>query len=433
MSRTLEEIREEIEAGRKFANETFAKIEAKDENEKLVHDDDAVQKFVDDLKENGRNLDTLLAEETALKNQIHERRETLIRERERIQGIAPAARGVSGPVTDPESEDSLMNFAEVFINGAVKSPSGNWLRSGEVEIPGMSDLVFKNAQPVGTADFETARPFRGVYGAIVQPPRFIELFPVETVDKLKFDWLLETLRSIAATGVAEDAVAPASDFSYTRQEVSLKRIRHITGITDDVLQSEGLLSAFINRNMVNGITEQGSLQTLSGSGVDNISGIVHRTGVQTNTISNLAGYTGPEVIDGIEDLMRLVLTNGRASPEAVALSPTIWSTVRTTKVGASDNRYAYVDPLQAGPATIWGRPVVETTEFGAPANDSVVACLGAFSTHAFIARMGNITLESTDSHGTEFAQWRNTLRAGVYMDLVCTRPQAFGIMSLGSA
>ena len=439
--RTRNELIKELQESRDKGQALFNEIEAKNEDGSHVLDNDQVQAKIDDLKTNGKHIDSLVENLNQIDKEISDRREVLLEEQKRLNGIPLSA---YSPNMETSNSGEFESFSQAFVNKANRDPNGAFTRSGEVAIPGLFEAAFWNAQPVATADFETARPFAGVYGAPVQPPVFLDLFNIQAVDKLKFDWLLQTTRSMAATGVAEAAAAPASDFVWTTQNVSLKRIRHITVVTDDILSSEMMLGTLIEQEMISGVREEASTQVLRGTTTNSVSGLIGRAGINTASSGAFSGYTGAEILDACEEGLREVLTVGRAQPEAVAVHPTVWGTVKTTKIaedtqaGSSTlqstnyNQYAYHNPFSPFPMTLWGTPVRETTEFAVPAASTTWGVVGAFRRHSFVPRMGGITLETTDSHGTQFASWQTTMRAGAYMDLVVTRPSAFSALNFSS-
>ncbi len=424
--RNIAELDLEIKKSREKGTELFKEVEKKNSDGSNVHDADALQKHIDNIKENGLHLDKLIAERNTIITNDAERIELLAKERERLNQALPNSPRIEP--RDPDGGTKLLNWGTQFFTNAVKNNHGLAERSGVIDVEGMAEELFNeggrylNTQPVATADFETARPFRGIVGMAVQPPLFMDLFRIVPVDKLKFDWLLQTLRTITATGVKEGVAATASDFVWTTQNVSLKRIRHITVVTDDILDSEMLLNALIHGEMADGVRETISTQLLRGAGTLDIKGIAAYDTLNATTRA-FASYTGEHIIDKAEEMFRLVMTVGRANPEAFAVHPTIWSMVKRMK--ATTGEYLYQHPSQSGPKSLWGYPVVETTEFVTPAKGTVGAVTGAFQRYAPVFRKGAISVETTDANGTDFEKWQTTMRAGTYVDMVLQRAKAF--------
>ena len=405
----INEIQTEIANAKAVKDKLMNEVKSKNDDGTYKFDNDAVQPRLDEIEGLGKRVDLL-------HSSLVEATKGAEREANMERMLA------SAPKTGSKSGDE--DFAKLFLNAEAVT---NVMRTPDVPIQGLAEHIWKNEQPVGTGDFETQRPFQGIVGAAVQPPTFLSLWPVTPVDKTKFDWLLQTTRTIAATGVAEGDAAPASDFVFTKQPVDLKRVRHITAITEDVLQSEMLLDGFIRRDMANGVLEAASMQVLRGTGDNNIAGVIGKTGVNNST-SAFATITGPAIVEKVFEMQRNVRTVGRVEPDEVAIHPVVFDMVRLAR--STDGIYLYQHPAQAGPMTIGGKLAVQTTEFEVPAAAKVVAFTGAYGAYGRLWRMGDVTIQVTDSHGTQFASWENTMRAGAYMDVTLTRPAAFSKLTL---
>ena len=447
---TIDRLAEEIKAERAKLQTLDAKLEAKDEAGKLVLDNDAVQGVVDDILAVNtniatlrRNFDILEAKQDEISAQFeYAPKQPVVpnAEREIQLGGRRIAFNEYGLPLDAKGHSPARQLMNSF-----GEDNRDMKRSGEIQIANLASTLWSPggrsaqlAQPVGTADFETQRPFYSVVQMPVQPPRFLDGLTRIPADKNKFDWLKQTTRTIGAGAVAEGAAASASDFVWTKQAVALKRIRHITGVTEDILTSEPLLNGLIQAEMLSGLMEALSTQALIGSGVDpNITGLTILP-TSTGNVNAVTAFTlvasgnaahltrARNIIDGLSEGLRDCMTVGRAMPDHVYIHPTVWGYVEDV---FAEGAYVWSHPSQASPSTIRGVPITTTTEFGALAASTDFAALGAFGQYLPLFNRGPVVLETTDSHGDAFAEWEITMRIGIYADLVATRPQAFATLS----
>ena len=98
--------------------------------------------------------------------------------------------------------------------------------------------------------------------------------------------------------------------------------------------------------------------------------------------------------------------------------PTNWQTIRLLKT--TDGIYIWGSPAEAGPARIWGLPVVETD--AVPVGTALV---GDFANFSELSTRRGITVQTTNSHSDDFINGKLAMRADMRAALVVYRPAAF--------
>jgi len=158
-------------------------------------------------------------------------------------------------------------------------------------------------------------------------------------------------------------------------------------------------------------------QALVGDGTTpNLKGTENVTGIQTQALG-----TDP-IPDAIYKLFTKIRDDGFAEPSVVFIRPSKWETVRLMRT--ADGIYIWGHPAQAGPETIWGAPVVQTT-----AVTATKAVAGDYAMHAFLAVRRGIDIKVSNSHSTFFVEGKQAVRADIRVAMVHVRPKAFGTVT----
>jgi HK97 family phage major capsid protein len=123
-------------------------------------------------------------------------------------------------------------------------------------------------------------------------------------------------------------------------------------------------------------------------------------------------------------------------PDGIALDPLSWQDITLAKT-ALGQYYANGPFMSQGDVPrLWGLPTVQTTAMNGEASNGLPngtsagqALVGSFQQCAQIFRMGGLTVEATNSHGTLFLQGTVMLRAEQREVLLVYRPAAFGLVT----
>jgi HK97 family phage major capsid protein len=113
-----------------------------------------------------------------------------------------------------------------------------------------------------------------------------------------------------------------------------------------------------------------------------------------------------------------VRVTGRANPTAAIFHPNDWQAVRL--LTTADGIYIWGAPSEAGPARIWGVPVIET--------DAITenkALVGDFANHSELTMRSGIGVEVSNSHDDYFVKGKQAMRADIRAALCVYRETAF--------
>jgi HK97 family phage major capsid protein len=234
----------------------------------------------------------------------------------------------------------------------------------------------------------------------------------------------------ASASVAEAGTKPEDTYVGGTVVEPVRKLAHIATVTDEMLEDGPAMASYLDVRLRLGVEQVEEAQLYGGNGTaPNLKGIIARTGVQTQAIST------DIAADGIYKAMTLVRTGAFAEPDGLIIHPTDWQSIRLSKdtakqyygggpfTGAYGNNSGLIaDRGSNGPVeNLWGQlRVVVTT-----AATQGTALVGAFATEAQIFRRTGLTVESTNAHGTTFAENKVTFRAEERLALAVYHPAAF--------
>lgn len=246
----------------------------------------------------------------------------------------------------------------------------------------------------------------------VAPVRILDIIPTGTTDSAAVVYMEETTYTQAAAEAAEGGTYAESAFALTERTSTVRKIAHFIPVTDEQLEDEAQASGYLDRNLRKGLTERLALQVLVGNGTaPNLSGILDRSGIQTQ-----AKGTDP-VPDAIHKALTLVRVDGDGQPNAVVLHPNDWQGIRLLRT--TDGIYIWGSPSEAGPAMVWGLPVVQESRL--TENTGLV---GDFD-YSELAFKRGVEVKVSDSHSDYFIKGKQAIRADVRAAFQVYRPAAF--------
>lgn len=215
-----------------------------------------------------------------------------------------------------------------------------------------------------------------------EPQRILDLIPHSAIERGIVEYYTTT-GTAAAAAVAEGAVKPASSFTHARKTATAVKLAHRVQVTDELLSDFPSFRSLLMSDMVAGVIAKENDQLLNGDGSGaNMTGMLATSGIQTRARSTETNL----------DCLELAITDLRSSgrfvePDAIVMHPANFSATRRLK--DSQNRFLAVDPLATTRNTVWGVPVVVTTQ--CPVNTAVVANFGE-ATHAWVREGINVIL-----------------------------------------
>ena len=321
----------------------------------------------------------------------------------------PSARGVAHPeARAPKTIGELIVNSQAFRQyRETRNPT-----AGEIKDFGLREI--KNALFQTGAGWapETTR-IGVVVEAPTRPLQVIDIIPSGRTSQAAVVYMEETTRTHAAAEVAEAGQYPESEFVLTEKSSPVRKIGDSIPVTDEQLEDVEGVQSYLNGRLMFGLRQRFDTQVLVGNGTaPNLRGILNTTGIQTQARGTDA------VPDAIYKALVKVRTVGRALPTHVLMHPTDWQTVRLLKT--TDGIYLWGSPSEAGPARIWGLPVVEAevlTAGTALAGAFDPATIMAFERRGIDVQVGFVN--------DQFLKGIRTIRADMRVALVVFRPAAF--------
>lgn len=246
----------------------------------------------------------------------------------------------------------------------------------------------------------------------VAPVTILDHIPTTTTGSAAVVYMVESTYTQSAAEAAEAGSYAESAFALTETTSTVRKIAHFIPVTDEQLEDEAQASGYLDRNMRKGLEERLALQVLVGDGTPpNLSGILDRSGLQTQAKS-----TDPTP-DAIHKALTKVRVTGAAIPNLIVMNPNDWQDVRLLRT--TDGIYIWGSPSEAGPATIWGLPVVQESRL--TENTGLV---GDFD-YAELAFKRGIEVKVSDSHSDYFVKGKQAVRADVRVAFQVYRDAAF--------
>ena len=239
-----------------------------------------------------------------------------------------------------------------------------------------------------------------------------DVIPVFPTNQAAVVYMEETTFTNAAAERSESGAYAESALALTQRTSTVRSIGTSLPVTDEQLEDVDGVQAYLNQRLGFMVRQRLDGQIVTGDGnAPNLAGTLN-----VASINSQAKGTD-NVPDAVYKGMDLVRVTGRAMPNVVLAHPTDWQAVRLLKT--ADGVYIWGSPSEAGPARIWGLPVILST--AVTENTMIVGDYARFS--GLFVRKG-LTIE-TGYKNDDFTDGRVTIRAGMRVALVHYRPAAF--------
>lgn len=249
----------------------------------------------------------------------------------------------------------------------------------------------------------------------------VGLCTVGTTDNDTVDWIqenqptwnaAETPEAVNADKTAGDAssTAPESAVTFTREETTVKEIKHYIPATKRALADIGQLRTIADQELLYGLDKRLNGQVMNGDGTgENLTGILNTSGILTQ-----ARGTDPQV-EALHKAFTQLLLQGYDNV-TVAIHPSDWETIRLAK--DANGQYYYGPPALAGTQTIWGRPVVLTQHLTAG-----TAVAADFKRSCTVWLRAGASIVATDSHSDWFLKGIIAILASMRAAFAVVRPK----------
>ena len=259
---------------------------------------------------------------------------------------------------------------------------------------------------------ETTRNGRLVEFAF-RPIQVIDVIPGNTTNQAAIVYMEETTFTNNAAETAEAGTYPESALALTEKTSPVRKIATWIPVTDEQLEDVDQVRGYLNNRLPFMLRQRLDSQIINGNGTaPNLKGFLNVSGIQTQ-----AKGADPTP-DAIYKAMVKVRIAGRANPSAVMVHPTDWQNVRLLRT--ADGVYIWANPTDAGPARIWGLPIVETDAF----SSAGTALVGDFANFTELTTRRGVDVQISNSHSTFFVDGKQAVRADIRVALTVWRPAA---------
>jgi len=331
-----------------------------------------------------------------------------------------ASKKVSGmPVYgEPEVEEAKSLGQQFIDSNAYKSFVDH----------GIKNVPFEAKTDVTTSVWTRDTVYQQVIPAIEPNPNpALDLVDSINTDQTTYYFLQETATNNAAE-TAEAGAAPEDAFSYSAVTAPVRKFITTLPITAELLEDQAGARAYFDGRLANHVMQRLELQVIGGDGIaPNIKGILNQSGINALTYSAgsypaTVGGKLRTILEGIKD----VETNGKLAPDAIVMSPAAYEALAGQVDG--NNNFMLGASAFSGSPTIWGLPVVKSSQIGGAVSSSIDVLVGKFGgslavNHVF--RRGMELQISDSAKDGDFGKDILTVKASLRYALAVYKPQAF--------
>ncbi len=243
---------------------------------------------------------------------------------------------------------------------------------------GIKNIPMETKTTVTTSVWTRDTIYQQVIPAIEPDPNpVLDLVDSINTDQTTYYYLRETATNNAAEK-AEGTAAPEDAFSYTAITAPVAKFITTLPITAELLEDQAGARAYFDGRLANHVLQRLEKQFIGGNGTaPNIQGVLGTTGV--NQVQYTAGAFPANVggklraiLEGIKDIEE----NGKLFPDAMVMSPGAYEALAGQVDG--NNNFMLGAAAQAGSPTIWGVPVVKSSQIGTAVSQNADVLIGKF-------------------------------------------------------
>ena len=293
---------------------------------------------------------------------------------------------------------------------------------------GIKNIPMETKTTVTTSVWTRDTIYQQVIPAIEPDPNpVLDLVDSINTDQTTYYYLRETATNNAAEK-AEGTAAPEDAFSYSAITAPVAKFITTLPITAELLEDQAGARAYFDGRLANHVLQRLEKQFIGGNGTaPNIQGVLGTTGVNqvqyTSTAfpANVGGKLRA-ILEGIKDIEE----NGKLFPDAMVMSPGAYEALAGQVDG--NNNFMLGAAAQAGSPTIWGVPIVKSSQIGTAVSQNADVLIGKFggglaANHVF--RRG-MELQISDSAADgDFGKDILTVKASLRYASAIYKPQAF--------
>ncbi|CZY88554.1 phage major capsid protein [Enterobacter cloacae] len=237
------------------------------------------------------------------------------------------------------------------------------------------------------------------------------------------EYVREEVFTNNADVVAEKALKPESDITFSKQTANVKTIAHWVQASRQVMDDAPMLQSYVNNRLMYGLALKEEGQLLNGDGTgDNIEGL-NKVATAYDTSLNATGDTRADIIAHAI----YQVTESEFSASGIVLNPRDWHNIALLK--DNEGRYIFGGPQAFTSNIMWGLPVVPTK-----AQAAGTFTVGGFDMASQVWDRMNATVEVSREDRDNFVKNMLTILCEERLALAHYRPAAIikGTFSSGS-
>lgn len=306
-------------------------------------------------------------------------------------------------------DDNLeKSFAEKAAEEITKSWDG---RSSKAEVGSFYKAITSATASAG--DTVAVQRLGGIVTPGLQRLTVRDLLAQGSTSSNAIEYVRENVFTNAADVVAEGALKPESDITFTKETANVKTIAHWIQASRQIVSDSSQLQSYINNRLLHGLALKEEAQLLNGDGTgDNLLGLNE---VATDYQVALTA-TGDTFADVVAHAVYQVSTS-EFEATAVILNPADWHKIALMKDG--EGRYIFGGPQAFASKVMWGLPVVTT--MSQAVNTFTV---GAFSLASQVWDNMDATVEVSNQDRDNFVKNMLTILCEERLAVAHYRPQA---------
>jgi len=252
-----------------------------------------------------------------------------------------------GGLDNPEGKKS---FAEKAAEDLKKGWNGS--STGKVDVKSFSKALGSGAASAGT--LVQPQQNAGILMPGLRRLTIRDLLAQGRTTSNAIEYVRENVFTNSAAPVAEGALKPESQLTFTKETANVRTIAHWIQASRQIMDDAPMLESYVNGRLLFGLdlVEEGQLLNGDGTG-DNLIGLNHVASVYDTALN----ATGDSRADQIAHAI-FQTSESEFEASGLILNPRDWHAIALLK--DADGRYIFGGPAAFAAKVMWGLPVVAT-------------------------------------------------------------------------
>ncbi|WP_434558026.1 phage major capsid protein [Pseudomonas sp. Z4-20] len=284
---------------------------------------------------------------TEMKSQIEKQKGEIERVIEQVQKLEEKGIKLRSQPGEAKSFIDLVKNDDAYKSLQAKSVS-----LADIEVT-KSDMASMKEMKVTSAGIVAPNYDPVIQPGIRQELRIRDLLTTIPVTGQNYTYFKENLHTRGAAPVAEGALKPTSNVTFTNATDRVKKIAVWMPVTDEALDDVPQLLAYLQELLRYDLKLEEERQILKGDGIgENLNGLMTQATVYDTTLTK----AGDTAIDLVRRAIYQVRKQSMLSADGIVMTELDWMNIELEKDG--ENRYLFANLQGLVTPVLWGRPVV---------------------------------------------------------------------------